>query len=112
MMIKKTVKHLSRKVLGAALAAVRAPLRVKVHRKKRALSRKLAGAALAVAAVPYHFQVTRESGNFELRGLLWTLKKEFDGQQHCYTVDLLPFLTRDTKPEEPSSEQPGPSPRT
>ena len=106
-MIKKRV---SRKVIGAALATALASLRRKARKKH--VSRKIAGAALAVGLVPYHFKVTQESGEFEMRGLLWKLKKEFDGEQHCYTVDLFPFLNRGAKSEETAFGQVGKSPRT
>ena len=108
--IKKKIKHASRRAIGVALAATRTPLRMK--RKKRELSRKILCAALAAGLVPYRFKIAQESGDFEVRGLLWRLKKEFDGEQHCCTVDLLPFLNHGEAPEAAPSGQAAPAPRT
>ena len=106
MKIRKKLR-VSRKVIGAAMAAAIAPLRRK--RRRRFASRKIAGAALAVGLVPYHFKFTPENGEFEVRGLLWNVKKASCGEQHSYTVDLCPFLNRGLKSagakrEKPTSE--------
>ena len=101
----KKIKRASRKLMAAALAAAR----VSSHRsrKKRAVSRKVTGVALAAALVPYRFRIVQESGEFELRGLLWELKKESCGEQHSYTFHLLPFLNRPVK--NAGAEQEAPS---
>ena len=63
---------------------------------------KIIGAAGAVAAaaalIPYHFKNDKESGEFELGGLLWKLRKETGEEEDTYTMELLPFI--DKKPEE------------
>ena len=63
---------------------------------------KIIGAAGAVAAaaalIPYHFKNDKDSGEFELGGLLWKLRKESGEEEDTYTMELLPFI--DKKPEE------------
>lgn len=65
---------------------------------------KIIGAASAVAAaaalVPYHFKSDKESGEFELGGLLWNLKKEAGEEEDTYTMELLPFIDKEVEAEE------------
>ena len=65
---------------------------------------KIIGAAGAVAAaaalVPYHFKSDKESGEFELGGLLWKLRKEAGEEEDTYTMELLPFINKEVEAEE------------
>ena len=75
-------------------------------------------AALAAALVPYRFKSDKESGEFELGGLLWNLKKTAGEEEDTYTMELLPFLNQEVEEkeaelagqeepvEEPFAEQP------
>ena len=42
--------------------------------------------ALAAGLVPYHFKSDKESGEFELGGLLWNLKKTTGEEEDTYTI--------------------------
>lgn len=55
--------------------------------------------ALAAGLVPYHFQSDKESGEFELGGLLWNLKKTAGEEEDTYTMELLPFMDKENAPE-------------
>ena len=63
---------------------------------------KIIGAASAVALaaglVPTHFKTDKETGEFEIGGLLWNLKKAPGEEEDTYTMKLLPFI--DTEDEE------------
>lgn len=69
---------------------------------------KIIGAAGAVAAaaalVPYHFKNDKDSGEFELGGLLWKLRKEAGEEEDTYTMELLPFMKKEAEAEEASDE--------
>lgn len=64
---------------------------------------KIIGAASAVALaaglVPYHFKSDKESGEFELGGLLWNLKKTSGEEEDTYTMELLPFMDKENEQE-------------
>lgn len=55
--------------------------------------------ALAAGLVPYHFKSDKESGEFELGGLLWNLKKSAGEEEDTYTMELLPFMDKEEKQE-------------
>lgn len=55
--------------------------------------------ALAAALVPYHFKSDKESGEFELGGLLWNLKKTSGEEEDTYTMELLPFMDKELENE-------------
>ncbi len=57
-------------------------------------------AALAAALVPYRFKSDKESGEFELGGLLWNLKKTPGEEEDTYTMELLPFLNQEVEEKE------------
>ena len=65
---------------------------------------KIIGAAGAVAAaaalVPYHFKSDKDSGEFELGGLLWKLRKEAGEEEDTYTMELLPFINKKVEEQE------------
>lgn len=70
--------------------------------------------ALAAGLVPYHFKSDKETGEFELGGLLWNLKKSAGEEEDTYTMELLPFVDKEDAPAEeaaaegeaPAEEQP------
>lgn len=59
--------------------------------------------ALAASLVPYRFKSDKESGSYELGGLLWNLKKTRNEDEDTYTMELLPFVDKE-KPEEETVE--------
>ena len=56
--------------------------------------------ALAAGLVPYHFKSDKESGEFELGGLLWNLKKTTGEEEDTYTMELLPFMDKEEAQQE------------
>ncbi len=63
--------------------------------------KKLLGVAALVGLTPYRFRSDRETGSFEVGGLLWSLKKTAGEETDNYTVELLPFMKDgDTSGEE------------
>lgn len=61
--------------------------------------------ALAASLIPYHFKSDKESGEMELGGLLWNLKKTPGEEEDTYTMELLPFIGKE-KEEAPAEEAP------
>ncbi|MCC8129509.1 MAG: hypothetical protein LIO51_06180 [Clostridiales bacterium] len=59
--------------------------------------------ALAASLIPYHFKSDKESGEMELGGLLWNLKKTPGEEEDTYTMELLPFIGKE-KEEAPAEE--------
>ena len=53
---------------------------------------KLLAAALAVGLTPFYFKSNKETGSYEVGGLLWSLKKTPGEETDNYTVELLPFV--------------------
>ena len=51
--------------------------------------------ALAAGLVPTHFKSDKESGEFEIGGLLWNLKKAPGEEEDTYTMQLLPFIDKE-----------------
>lgn len=67
---------------------------------------KILCAALAVSAVPYRFKSDKETGNFEVGSLLWSLKKTCGEEKNTYTVELFPCTGCKKKPaEEPKAAE-------
>ena len=63
-------------------------------------------AALAAALVPYRFKSDKESGEFELGGLLWNLKKT-PGEEEDEDELIVEEVKTDAEPvEEPFAEEP------
>lgn len=60
--------------------------------------------ALAAGLVPYHFTSDKESGEFELGGLLWNLKKTTGKEEDTYTMELLPFMDKEEEAKQESAE--------
>lgn len=60
--------------------------------------------ALAASLVPYRFKADKESGEFELGGLLWNLKKTAGEEEDTYTMELLPFVDKEKETEEAPAE--------
>lgn len=60
--------------------------------------------ALAAGLVPYHFKSDKESGEFELGGLLWNLKKTTDEEEDTYTMELLPFMDKEEEAQQETAE--------
>ena len=48
--------------------------------------------ALAAGMIPFRFRKDSETGSFEVRSLLWSVKKTAGKEQDNYTVELLPFV--------------------
>lgn len=71
--------------------------------------------ALAAGLIPTHFKSDKESGEFEIGGLLWNLKKAPGEEEDTYTMQLLPFIDKEEDPvvtevevdvkENPASEE-------
>ncbi|MCD7761209.1 MAG: hypothetical protein LUH16_05475 [Clostridiales bacterium] len=59
--------------------------------------------ALAASLIPYHFKSDKETGELELGGLLWNLKKSVGEEEDTYTMELLPFIGKE-KEEAPAEE--------
>ena len=51
--------------------------------------------ALAAGLVPTHFKSDKESGEFEIGGLLGNLKKAPGEEEDTYTMQLLPFIDKE-----------------
>ena len=60
--------------------------------------------ALAAGLVPYHFKSDKESGEFELGGLLWNLKKTTGEEEDTYTMELLPFMDKEEEAQQETAE--------
>lgn len=60
--------------------------------------------ALAAGLVPYHFTSDKESGEFELGGLLWNLKKTTGEEEDTYTMELLPFMDKEEEAQQETAE--------
>ncbi|MGM9536751.1 MAG: hypothetical protein ACI3VN_00285 [Candidatus Onthomonas sp.] len=60
--------------------------------------------ALAAGLVPYHFKSDKESGEFELGGLLWNLKKTSGEAEDTYTMELLPFMDKEEEAQQETAE--------
>ncbi|MGM9593428.1 MAG: hypothetical protein ACI3U8_03670 [Candidatus Onthomonas sp.] len=60
--------------------------------------------ALAAGLVPYHFKSDKESGEFELGGLLWNLKKTTGKEEDTYTMELLPFMDKEEEAQQETAE--------
>lgn len=60
--------------------------------------------ALAAGLVPYHFTSDKESGEFELGGLLWNLKKTTGEEEDTYTMELLPFMDKEEEAQQEIAE--------
>lgn len=60
--------------------------------------------ALAAGLVPYHFKSDKESGEFELGGLLWNLKKTTGEEEDTYTMELLPFMDKEEEDQQETAE--------
>ena len=60
--------------------------------------------ALAAGLVPYHFKSDKESGEFELGGLLWNLKKTTGEEEDTYTMELLPFMDKEEEAPQETAE--------
>ncbi len=54
-----------------------------------------AGVALAAGLVPTHIKTDKETGEFEIGGLLWNLKKAPGEEEDTYTMQLLPFIDKE-----------------
>ncbi len=68
--------------------------------------------ALAASLIPYHFKSDKETGELELGGLLWNLKKTVGEEEDTYTMELLPFIgkeTEETPAEEAAAEEAAPA---
>ena len=74
-------------------------------------------AALAAGLTPYCFQKDDETGDIEVKALLWSLKKSVGEESDEYTLELLPFLggigktaqepaAEESVTEEPAAEEP------
>ena len=61
--------------------------------------------ALAAGLVPYRFKNDAETGEFELGGLLWNLKKEAGDEEDTYTMELLPFIDKEVSAEEKAIDE-------
>lgn len=67
---------------------------------------KLTLSALAASAVPYLFQKDKDTGSFEVRSLLWAVKKTPGRERDKYTIELLPLFGAKEKPaEEEAAEE-------
>ena len=60
--------------------------------------------ALAAGLVPYHFTSDKESGEFELGGLLWNLKKTTGEEEDTYTMELLPFMDKEEEAQQETAK--------
>ena len=60
--------------------------------------------ALAAGLVPYHFKSDKESGEFELGGLLWNLKKTSGEEEDTFTMELLPFMDKEEEDQQETAE--------
>lgn len=60
--------------------------------------------ALAAGLVPYRFKSDKESGEFELGGLLWNLKKSAGEEEDTYTMELLPFMDKEEQQDQVETE--------
>ena len=60
--------------------------------------------ALAAGLVPYHFTSDKESGEFELGGLLWNLKKTTGEEEDTYTMELLPVMDKEEEAQQETAE--------
>ena len=66
---------------------------------------KLIAAALAVGLTPFRFKSDRETGAYEVGGLLWSLKKTPGEEADNYTLELLPFIGGQTADAEASLQE-------
>lgn len=68
---------------------------------KKNLFGKLLGAAgitaLVASIVPFRFKSDKETGEFEVGGLLWNLKKTPGAEEDTFTMELLPFVDKETE---------------
>ncbi|MBQ9827288.1 MAG: hypothetical protein IJM62_01250 [Lachnospiraceae bacterium] len=67
--------------------------------------KKLTKILLIAALVPNHINIDKEAGTFETGGLLWSLKKTPGEDSNKYTLELLPFLKRDSEPAVEKTEE-------
>lgn len=80
---------------------------------------RVCAGALTVSLLPYRISKDKESGVFELRSLLWAVKKTPGQERDRYELELLPFLggkeaaeETEAAPEEPAAapEEPAAEP--
>lgn len=63
-------------------------------------------AALVMGLVPFRYNSDKETGDFEVGALLWSLKKTSGDGQDQYKFELFPGIGSNKKPaEEPAAEE-------
>lgn len=61
---------------------------------------KLGAAALVAGLIPYRFESDKETGSYEVGGMLWTLKKTAGEENDTYSFELFPFAGQRKQTEE------------